>query len=278
MLKAMSTYVHVRERLHPGMLDALARGGAQGIEIFAARGHFDYANPQTVREIASWFRGTPGVEFHSMHAPMFADDDWGRSGGPPLNIAARERKDRIEAMDEIKRAIEVAEQAPFRFLIQHLGTGGEVFDEHKFDSAMTSIEHLRAFAKPLGVRILLENIPNELSTPERLLEMIQGGHFEDVGVCMDLGHAHLEQGVTATFQHLKEYIRSTHVHDNRRDRDSHLWPGEGTIDWTEAMELLRTAPHVPALLLEIDGDLEGNPDFGRKVPDLMLKAWETLKA
>ena len=27
---------------------------------------------------------------------------------------------------------------------------------------MTSVEHLRAFAKPLGVRILLENIPNEL--------------------------------------------------------------------------------------------------------------------
>ena len=41
----------------------------------------------------------------------------------------------------------------------------EDFNEKKFEAAMTSIEHLRAFAKPLGVRILLENIPNELSTP-----------------------------------------------------------------------------------------------------------------
>ena len=56
---------------------------------------------------------------------------------------------------------------------------------------MTSIEHLRAFAKPLGVRILLENIPNELSTPDRLVEMIHGAHFDDVGVCFDFGHAHM---------------------------------------------------------------------------------------
>ena len=66
-------------------------------------------------------------------------------------------------MDEIKRALEIAEQIPFRFLVQHIGVGNESFDEHKFEAAMTSIEHLRAFAKPLGVRILLENIPNELS-------------------------------------------------------------------------------------------------------------------
>jgi len=49
---------------------------------------------------------------------------------------------------------------------------------------MTSLEHLRAFAKPLGVRILLENIPNELSTPDQLVEMIRSAHFGDVGVCL----------------------------------------------------------------------------------------------
>jgi len=53
MLKAMSTYVYVKERLHPGLLDSLVRGGAQAIEIFAARQHLDYANrKQHVREIA----------------------------------------------------------------------------------------------------------------------------------------------------------------------------------------------------------------------------------
>jgi sugar phosphate isomerase/epimerase len=157
-------------------------------------------------------------------------------------------------MDEIKRALEIAEQIPFRFLIQHMGTGGEEFSDQKFEACMTSVEHLRAFAKPLGVRILLENIPNELSTPEKLVEFIASAHFDDVGVCFDLGHAHIGSGVVQGFEILSGHIRSTHVHDNAGDRDAHLWPGEGSINWSEAMKMLHSAPHVPPLLMEIEGN------------------------
>ena len=189
MLKAMSTYVYVKERLHPGLLDGLVRGGAEAIEIFASRGHLDYANrKQHVQEIAGWFRST-GIPLNSVHSPLFSDYEWGRTGSPPINIAEPERRGRVEAMDEIKRALEIAEQIPFRFLIQHVGVGNEEFNERKFEAAMTSIEHLRAFAKPLGVKILVENTPNELSTPERLVELLTTSHFDDVGVCFDVGHA-----------------------------------------------------------------------------------------
>jgi sugar phosphate isomerase/epimerase len=259
MLKAISTHVYLKERLHPGLLDGLARGGAQAIEIFAARQHVDYANrKQHVREIAEWFHGS-GIPLHSVHSPMFADYESGRAGSPALNVASIDRAQRIEAMDEIKRAIEMAEQIPFRFLVQHVGVGGESFDERKFEAAMTSIEHLRAFAKPLGVRILLENIPNELCTPDKLVEFIQITHFDDVGICFDFGHAHIMSNVPEAFAILKNHIHSTHVHDNAGDRDSHLWPGAGSIDWKEATELLRTAPHTPPLLLEVEADEKVNP-------------------
>ena len=259
MLKAVSTYVYVKERLHPGILDGLARSGVQAIEIFAARQHLDYANRKAhVKEIAEWFRGS-GVPLNSVHSPLYADYEWGRAGAPPVNIASTDRAGRIEAMDEIKRALEIAEQIPFRFLVQHLGGTNEAFDEKKFEAAMTSIEHLRAFAKPLGVRILLENTPNELSAPDKLVEMIRGAHFDDVGVCFDFGHAHMTSSVRGAFEILQTYIRSTHVHDNAKDKDSHLWPGAGTIDWKEAMELLRSAPQTPPLLLELEGDEKLNP-------------------
>lgn len=252
MLRAISTYIYVKERLHPGLLDRLVSGGAQAIEIFGARQHLDYANrKQHVREIADWFRGS-GVPLHSVHAPLYADYEWGRTGAPPVNVAATDRATRIEAMDEIKRAIELAEQIPFRFLIQHIGVGNESFSEQKFDAAMTSVEHLRAFAKPLGVRLLLENIPNELSTPERLVELIRTMHFDDIGVCFDVGHAHIMSDVEPAFESVKNYIHSTHIHDNARDRDAHLWPGDGTIDWKRTLELLSDAPNKPPLLLEIE--------------------------
>jgi sugar phosphate isomerase/epimerase len=258
MQKAISTFICVKERLHPGLLDGFVRGGAQAIEIFAARQHMDYANrKQHVREIADWFRSS-GIPLNSVHAPLYADYEWGRAGAPPVNVASTDRAGRIEAMDEIKRALEIAEQIPFRFLIQHLGVPDESFDDRKFEAAMTSVEHLRAFAKPLGVRILVENIPNELSTPERLIEFIRAAHFDDVGVCFDVGHAHIMSDIPQAFETLKQHIHSTHVHDNTKDRDSHLWPGAGSIDWKQTMDLLRSAPQTPPLLLEIEEDEKVN--------------------
>jgi sugar phosphate isomerase/epimerase len=102
--------------------------------------------------------------------------------------------------------------------------------------------------------MLVENIPNELSTPERLVEFIHTMHFDDIGVCFDCGHAHMMGGIPEAFSILKKHICSTHVHDNNKDKDSHLWPGNGSIDWKETMELLRTAPQTPPLLLEIEGE------------------------
>ncbi len=267
MLKAVSTYIAVKQRLHPGLLDGFVRAGAEAIEIFGARGHFDYYDRAHVRELAAWFTST-GIKFHSMHSPMHGEGDW-RSDATRLNIADVDKRRRIESMDEIKRAIEVAEIAPFRFLVQHVGSGGEAFDPHKFDNAMSSLEHLRAFAKPLGVTLLVENIPNELATPEKLMELLKTAHFDDVGVCFDFGHAHIMSTVAQAFGIVKDRVRSTHVHDNQHDRDSHLWPGDGSIDWKEAMELLRSAPHVPALLLEIEGDEK--VDAGAKIAESIKK-------
>ena len=271
MRRAMSTLIYARgERLHPGLLDQMVSGGAEAIEIFAARGHFNYTDRPHVRQIANWFRST-GVTFHSMHSPMHPDEDWGRGGATHINIASVEKLQRVAATDEIKRAIEVAEQAPFQFLVQHVGIGNEEADEHKLDAAMSSLEHLHAFAKPLGVQLLLENIPNELSTPEKLMELLHAGRFDDIGVCFDVGHAHIRSSVPQAFETLKDRIRSTHVHDNNKDRDSHLWPGAGTIDWKQTMELLRTAPHLPPVLLEIEG-VEGE-----KVTEKMAEAFGKLE-
>jgi sugar phosphate isomerase/epimerase len=272
MQRAVSTHLHIKERLHPGLLDGLVRGGAQTIEIFAARQHLDYANrKQHVREIADWFKDNP-VTLHSVHAPLFADYEFGRTGAQPINIASSDRAQIVAAMDEIKRAVEVAEQIPFRFLVQHIGVPNESFNERKFEAAMTSIEHLRAFAKPLDVRLLLENIDNELATPERLVEFIHVTHFDDIGVCFDVGHAHLMSGIPESFEILKKYIHSTHIHDNAKDKDSHLWPGAGTIDWQKTMELLRSAPNTPPLLLEIEADEKVN------AVEKMTETFEKLEA
>src|SRR5438128_2534389 len=126
MLRAMSTFVHVNERLHPGMLDELVRGGAQAIEIFCARQHFDYTDRAHIKELAAWFKSNQ-VSLRSIHSPLYADAEWGRSGQAPINFIDVDKRQRIESMDEIKRAIEVAEILPFQYMVQHIGTPNESF-------------------------------------------------------------------------------------------------------------------------------------------------------
>jgi sugar phosphate isomerase/epimerase len=136
-------------------------------------------------------------------------------------------------------------------MVLHLGLPGEEYDLSKFDAALTSIEHLKIFAKERGAQILLENIPNELSTPERLLEFIEYTRLQDVKICFDTGHAHMTCGVQTAFQALRDRIVSTHVHDNRREKDDHFLPFQGEIDWEATVRDFRAVDGQFPVLFEL---------------------------
>jgi sugar phosphate isomerase/epimerase len=236
---ALSTRLFADDRLNSHCLDPILRAGFRQIEVFAARQHLDYCDQNQVRDVAQWF-ADHAVVLHSVHAPLFGDTAWGRDGGLPISLAYLERRHRIDSMDEVKRALEIAERLPFRYLVVHLGLAGESYDLRKFDAAFTSLEHLCIFAKDRGVSLLLENTPNELSTPARLVQFIEYTRL-NARICFDTGHAHMGDGVAPAFATLKDRVALTHVHDNHRVKDEHLLPFEGEIDWTETVRAFRSA-------------------------------------
>jgi len=160
---ALSTYLFVKERLNSHILDQILDAGIHQIEIFAARQHLNYCDPDHVRDVAQWF-SDHGVAVHSVHGPLFPGLEGSRAGDIPISIAYLEKRLRIASMDEVKRALEIAERLPFRYLVLHLGLDGEEYDLRKFDAAFSSLEHLKIFAKDRGVQVLLENIPNQLTS------------------------------------------------------------------------------------------------------------------
>ena len=81
ILRILSTHIFLNQRLHPGLLELASRAGAQGVEIFAARQHFDYRSREVVRELGTWFQSNELKAF-SMHAPLFPDLEMGRAGAP----------------------------------------------------------------------------------------------------------------------------------------------------------------------------------------------------
>lgn len=268
MPRALSTSLFHHKVLGAGLLDQIARAGFDQIEIYCARQHFDYTNPNHVREIAGWFAGSP-VRLHSLHAPVSRDPE-GTSHHAVVSIAFLERQRRQDSMDEIKRALELAERVPFRYLVTHLGIPGEEHDLRKFDAALTSLEHLRLFAGQRGVEVLIENIPNDLSSPRRLLEFRRHAHMEDLKICFDTGHAQLDGEVAEALELLQGSIASTHLHDNGGDKDDHRFPFDGVIAWAAAVRSLRAlAPEAP-LLIEAHGN-DSIPAALQKASDAMEK-------
>ena len=272
MLPVLSTHLFLNQRLHPGLLELAGRTGAQAVEVFAARQHFDYTSRDHVLELADWFRSNP-VEPFSMHAPLFPDREMGRAGAPPVNLLHPEKARRIDAMDEIKRALESAEHIPFRHLIVHLGERTDSWSPRTIEYSLTALEHLGAFARPLGVKVLVENLMNEPTAPEHLVTILDLGHLDSVGVCLDLGHAHATVGIPDAVSVLGQRVVSLHVHDNHGVRDEHLWPGDGTIDWAQASSLLQTLAVPPSAVLEIGYTLNDAP---AAIPDKIKAAFERL--
>jgi sugar phosphate isomerase/epimerase len=253
MNHVLSTHLLVNHRLNTVWLDRIWQAGVPAVEIFCARQHLDYRDKAQINELGHWFRDSK-LKLHSLHSPMYSDDMWGRSGpNSHINITEPVKSKRLDMLDEIKRALDISEVIPFRYLIQHIGVFEEEYDERKIDAAFTSLEEIHLFAKARGVEVLLENTPNDLSSAERLVHFLAQTHLK-LNFCLDVGHANMKEGVASAFGILKDGIRSTHLHDNNGREDSHLWPLHsqgGTIDWGETMRLLRSLPDQYPLLLEL---------------------------
>src|SRR5919199_414047 len=109
MKHVLSTHLFVNHRLNTVWLDRIWDAGVPAVEIFCARQHLDYRDMPQVRELGHWFRDSE-LKLQSLHAPMYTDEVWGRSGPQSIiTITEPEKRKRIESVDEIKRAIEVAE-------------------------------------------------------------------------------------------------------------------------------------------------------------------------
>jgi sugar phosphate isomerase/epimerase len=253
MNHVLSTHMFVQHRLTAVWLDRIWDAGVPSVELFCARQHLDYRDRGQVVELGHWFRDAE-LKCHSIHAPFFSDTQWGRSGPQSIiNITETTKAKRIAMTDEIKRAIEIAEYIPFRYMVQHLGTATEEYDERKLDAAFSALEELSLFAKQRGVEILLENIPNRLSSAMRLMAFIEMTHL-NLNFCFDTGHANIMETVEGEFNIMKDRIRSTHIHDNDGKEDKHLFPffsEGGNIDWRQTMELMGSRPNQYALLLEL---------------------------
>jgi len=277
--RLLSTYLFVSRKLTRELLGQIADAGFTGVEVFCSRGHFDYTSKTEARDLGAALESL-GLTLTSLHAPTSRDLSATREGGQPLSICEVERVRRIEAMDELKRALDVAEDLPFPRMIFHMGGTRETADPRKRDAAFSSLEHLILHARHVGVTICVENTTSEMGDPAYLRSFYDETRLTGLRFNFDIGHAHLADGpeeerVEKGFAPLRDLVVEAHIHDNHGEKDEHLPPYDGTINWEQSIKVLKTAPvsDLP-LLLELKEKTGPDAPGAQEQLAAASKAWD----
>ncbi len=151
-------------------------------------------------------------------------------------------EDRRERMEKMKYSIRLTSVLGCKNWVVHpimpLGVeeAGTPDAEKTWEMNVAFMRELLETAKAYDVTICLENMPMldfSLAKPEKILELVKlmdDAHFQ---VCLDTGHVSVfdDLDLAEETRRLGKYIRVMHVHDNNQNRDLHMWPMFGRIDW-----------------------------------------------
>lgn len=179
-----------------------------------------------------------GIQISQVHGPW----RW-----PPQDATAEMRQERMEKM---KRSILLTRFLGCKNWVVHpimpygVEEAGTALAAQTWALNLEFMSELLAYAKEQDVTICLENMPMlrfSMSKPAQIREFvdaIQDDHFK---ICLDTGHVAVfpELPLGDAVRELGDRIRVLHVHDNMGDRDAHLWPTQGIINWPEFVCALR---------------------------------------
>jgi sugar phosphate isomerase/epimerase len=249
----VSTHLYHEARLQKAHLLEIAASGFDAVELFATRSHFDYHDPDAVGSLKDWL-AEARLDLHSVHAPI---TDVFANGRPQrtFSTAVRDNDARKATLHEMQTALNIAKSIPFEFFVVHLGVPvaqHPALDDNNREAAVRSIEQIHEMADAVGVKVALEVMGNSLSTAFDLVEMLERS-FEgaDLGICMDVGHAHILGDTAEAIETTSEFLVTTHIHDNRRHSDDHLVPFQGSINWAEAIMAFEKIGYDGVLMYEV---------------------------
>ena len=250
----VSTHLYHELKLEKAHLLEIAANGFEAVELFATRSHFDYHDDAAIQLLKDWLTEAT-LELHSVHAPITDIFANGR-GQHIFSTATRDTEARKETLHEIAAALKIANVVPFKYLVVHLGVplawGHPGPDENHREAAIRSVEEIHGLAEATAVKVALEVMGNTISTAPDLVDIIERS-FEgaDIGICMDVGHAHMLGDTAEAIETASEYLVTTHIHDNRRQSDDHLVPFQGNINWAATIMALEKIGYDGVLMYEV---------------------------
>jgi sugar phosphate isomerase/epimerase len=190
------------------------------LEIYFGSKRFDDLKKKDIINLRDKLDYSPRL---TIHAP-FMD----------LSPGAVDQKVREVTVERFFDVLDMAKILKPSAVVFHSG-----YDKWKYDGRVDiwldgSLKTWRAVnkrAEALGIKIAIENIfEDEPANLKLLMEEIDSKNF---GICFDTGHFNLFSRMLLSdwLDVIKPYIIELHLHDNAKDKDSHLAIGDGTFDF-----------------------------------------------
>ena len=223
-------------------LEAIAAAGFGEVELMAEGAEWESPGAHDAAPCREALERT-GIFPHTIHTPMTG-----------TNLASSIEAIRRDSIARITDAMRLLGEVGGRIAIVH-PTGHPTPEEEPYalenrgavmERSHRSVSELVAVAEETGVRMALENLGSKTRNPYRPLSsmaelraFIAGFPPEQVGLCLDTGHACIsgldpaEQARIAS-----ERLCALHIQDVDGLEDCHWVPGRGVIDWSAVGEAL----------------------------------------
>jgi sugar phosphate isomerase/epimerase len=178
-----------------------------------------------IEAVGGWCRSA-GIDIHACHAPFGGEND----------LSLLDEGARQQAVARVEQALARAASMGAACVVVHPSSGG-ISDEDRAErraQLVRSLASLIGASQRIGIRLALENmLPHHIGdTGAEIMAIVNRFDSPQLGVCLDVGHAHLNpEGVMGAFRVLRERIITFHLQDNDGNNDRHLQPPYGTIDW-----------------------------------------------
>ncbi len=223
-------------------LEAFAAAGVTSVEIGTPPGHFDPWDSAAVRTLGDQLRR---LEMHaiSIHAPF----------GGPHDLSEPDAERRHAAVGTALVAASALRDLGGSHVIVHPSDVARDEDAGvRLANSASSLGPLARGCANLGVRLVVETpLPHLVGGQPDEFDWLLRHLDDEVGVCIDTGHVSLGGFWDRFVEVAGRRLVHVHANDNAGQRDDHLPPGDGVIDWARIRRSLEAARFSGWVVLEL---------------------------
>ena len=239
MQLTLSTHLLVYGRMDAAALAAIRRSSFGTVEIWLAEPHVPWRDPAACERFCAQL-AEHELRAGSVHLPFYPSVPQLREEGLKWSVIDPAASARREAIAGAADGLRAAGLLGASCAVLHLGWQRDAWDAHAHGWAREAVAALLPVARAAGVRLLLENIISSGTRAAALRALLDElDPAGEAGICLDLGHAHVDGGVMNELRDAGARLAHLHVHDNDGSEDAHLAPGRGSIPWSAVRRALQ---------------------------------------